>query len=94
MNDKPPSRPVAEASSAWVAVWKYRTPIDPEYGGPTTVATLWRDNLGGLVLGIDQADGQTVTALPLPAADADDLAAAIVEHLTGRPSAPSAQEQR
>ncbi|MGZ6576562.1 MAG: hypothetical protein ACXVHX_39120 [Solirubrobacteraceae bacterium] len=69
-------------SSEWVTLWRFRTPVDPDYGGPTSTATLWRDNLGGLVLGMDVGDGERVVVLPLPADDATDLAAAIVEHLT------------
>lgn len=69
-------------SSQWTEVWKFRTPVDPDYGGATSTATLWRDNLGGLVLGMDQADGERVIVLPISADDADDLAAAIHEHRT------------
>ncbi len=68
--------------SGWIEIWKYRTPLDPDYGGSTSTATLWRDNLGGLVLGMDERDGEKVVLLPLPAPDVEDLAAAIYEHRT------------
>ncbi len=68
--------------SEWVKLWTFRTPVDPDYGGPTSTATLWRDNLGGLVLGMDERDGEKVVLLPLADTDADDLAAAIREHRT------------
>ena len=68
--------------SAWQVLWKHRTPIDPDHGGPTSTATLWLDNLGGLVLGMDQGDGERVIVLPISSDDADDLAAAIFEART------------
>lgn len=61
---------------------RFRTPADPDHGGPTSTATLWRDNLGGLALGMDDRDGEAVIILPLSADDADDLAAAIHQHRT------------
>ncbi len=78
-----------QPSEAWSPLWRYRSPIDPDYGGPTSVATLWRDNLGGLLLGIDHGDGATVALLPIPVADMDDLGAAIREHLTTPPPSQS-----
>jgi hypothetical protein len=75
------------ASSAWSVLWKFRTPLDPDYGGATSTATLWRDNLGGLVLGMDYADGERVIVLPLSDEVMDDLAAAIHEHRTRATSA-------
>lgn len=68
--------------SSWETAWRYRTPVDPDYGGPTTTVTLYRDNLGGLVLFVDEGDGSKVVGVPLPTDDADDLAAAIHEHRT------------
>lgn len=44
--------------AAWTVLHRYVTPIDPDYGGAPTTVTVWRDNLGGLVLGIDEADGE------------------------------------
>lgn len=69
-------------TSTWTTLWKFRTPLDPDHGGATSTATLWRDNLGGLVLGMDYADGERVIVLPLSDEDMDDLAAAIHEHRT------------
>lgn len=69
-------------SSAWAVIWRHRTPVDPDLGGPTSTVTLWRDNLGGLVLGMDQGDGKKVIVLPIGDDDMDDLAAAIHEHRT------------
>lgn len=70
------------SQSSWSTAWQYRTPIDPDYGDPTTTVTLYRDNLGGLVLFVDEGDGVKVVGVPLPEADAEDLAAAIHEHRT------------
>lgn len=63
--------------SAWKILHRYRTPIDPDYGGPTSTLTLWLDNLGGLVLGMDIQDGKKVAVLPLPEEVAEDLAIAL-----------------
>lgn len=64
-------------STSWEPLYRYRT------GTLVPVAiTLYRDNLGGLVLFVDEGDGAKVVGVPLPADEADDLAAAIREHLT------------
>jgi hypothetical protein len=81
-NEPAAARLVSLVASTWTTLWKFRTPIDPDHGGATSTATLWRDNLGGLVLGMDYADGERVIVLPLSDEDMDDLAAAIHEHRT------------
>jgi hypothetical protein len=58
-------------------LWRYRTPVDPDYGGPTSTITLWLDNLGGLMLGMDSRDGEEIIILPLPRGEVPDLAAAL-----------------
>lgn len=61
----------------WRRLYQYRTPIDPDYGGPTSTITLWLDNLGGLVLFMDERDGEKVIGIPIPAAEVADFAAAL-----------------
>jgi hypothetical protein len=61
----------------WDILFRYRTPVDPDYGGPTSTITLWRDNLGGLILGMDIADGKKVAVLPLPDDAAEELVIAL-----------------
>jgi hypothetical protein len=63
--------------SEWTRLYQYRTPIDPDYGGPTSTVTVWLDNLGGIVLGMDERDGRKVILLPLARDDARDLAIAL-----------------
>lgn len=63
--------------SGWTVLHRYVTPIDPDHGGAPTTVTVWRDNLGGLVLGIDEADGRRKVAIPLPRAAAKGLGAAL-----------------
>lgn len=70
----------ARPARSWTQLWQFRTPIDPDHGGPTSTAKLWSDNLGGLVLALDDRDGEKVILLPIPSGAADDLAAAIREH--------------
>lgn len=72
---KSPSRP-------WEVLWRFRTPIDPDHGGPTSTVTLWQDNLDGLALGMDYGDGQSVIVLPIPGDDLDDLCAAVLAYRT------------
>jgi hypothetical protein len=57
----------------WTVLYRYRTPVDPDYGGAPSTITLWLDNLGGLVLGMDQADGEKTIAIPLPWREAQIL---------------------
>ena len=64
-------------SSTWTALYRHVYPIDPDYGGAPTKLTLWLDNLGGLVLQIDEGDGASGTALFLPRQVAEDLAIAL-----------------
>ncbi len=61
----------------WQVLYRYRTPIDPDYGGPTSTISLWLDNLGGLVLGMDRRDGEKVIVMPIGRDEALDLAAAL-----------------
>jgi hypothetical protein len=63
--------------SEWTRVYQYRTPIDPDYGGPTSTVTLWLDNLGGLVLFMDARDGEKVIGIPIPSDEIEDFAAAL-----------------
>lgn len=63
--------------SEWTVLHRYRTPIDPDYGGATSTITVWLDNFGGLVLGMDEADGAKVIIIPLSRSEAEDLAVAL-----------------
>jgi hypothetical protein len=63
--------------SGWRTVYRYVAPIDPDYGGAPTKVTVWLDNLGGIVLGIDHGDGRKVAVVPLPPDAAEDIAAAL-----------------
>jgi hypothetical protein len=65
------------STTDWQKLYQYRTPIDPDYGGPTSTITLWLDNLGGLVLFMDERDGEKVIGIPIPATEAEDFAAAL-----------------
>lgn len=62
---------------AWIRLYQYRTPIDPDYPGPTSTINLWRDSLGGLMLGMDSRDGEKVLIMPISEDDAHDLADAL-----------------
>lgn len=59
---------------SWETLYRYTGPIDPDYGGAPTSISVWRDNLGGLVLGIDAGDGEQVLAVPISDSVAEDLA--------------------
>lgn len=61
----------------WAVLHQYVAPIDPDYGGAPAKVTLWLDNLGGLVLGMDEGDGAKVIAQPLPRVAAQELGAAL-----------------
>ena len=63
--------------SSWKDVFEYVLPMDPDYPtGMRSAVVLFRDNLGGLVLWLRDSQ-QKVVCLPLPWAEALDLAAAI-----------------
>lgn len=64
----------------WKVLYRYRGFGDPDYGTPGSVITLWLDNLGGLMLGMDVGDGKKVTVLPLPRSEVGDLTAALHAH--------------
>lgn len=65
-------------SSSWTVLHRYRAPLDPDYAGPPAVLTVWKDNLGGIVVGINQGDGATVALMPIPAKERAALAVAIL----------------
>lgn len=65
--------------SAWRRLFKADQPIDPDWppmSTPPASITLWLDNLGGLMLGMESATGKRVI-LPLTDAEAQDLAFAL-----------------
>ena len=52
--------------SSWTELLKLRQPTDPNYpGDPATVVTIHLDNFGGIVLFIDEGDGEKVIGIPL-----------------------------
>jgi hypothetical protein len=62
-------------AAAWAPLFRHR-----EGSLAPVMVTLYRDNLGGLVLFMDEGDGTKVIGVPLPDDLADDLAAAIHEY--------------
>jgi hypothetical protein len=66
-----------DASVAWEPLFRHR-----EGDLAPVMVTLYRDNLGGLVLFMDEGDGAKVVGISLSDDLADDLAAAIHEHRT------------
>jgi hypothetical protein len=63
---------------SWTTLYRHYGPIDPDYGGPSTVIAVLRDNMGGLILEINAGDGETVLAQPISDAVAQDLARALL----------------
>ena len=67
--------------SSWDAVFELRTPgVDV----PPLWLTLYRDNLGGLLLFLNQEDGNAL-GIPLSADDATNLADALNDEASGEP---------
>lgn len=65
-------------SGEWTVLHRYIAPVDPDYPSLPAKVTLWRDNLGGLVLGMDIGDGAKVILQPLPGEEAEDFAFAML----------------
>ncbi len=58
--------------NCWPVLLKIRQGVDAP-----VVLTVWRDNLGGIVLGVDEGDGAKVVLVPLSGGEVADLTAAL-----------------
>lgn len=67
----------------WRELFQADQPNDPDWPGPDEPArvTLWRDNLGGLMLGMQTRGREKIIILPVTRAEARDLADALREGL-------------
>lgn len=66
--------------SEWRQLFKAVQPVDPDWppmSTPPASITLWLDNLGGLMLGMESAAGKRVI-LPVSDGEATDLAIALM----------------
>ena len=61
----------------WRTLFKAFQPVDPDYPSPPSSISLWLDNLGGLMLGMDLHEGEKRIILPLSDDEARDRAFAL-----------------